>query len=141
MWKMRRDPLAGYNCFGHVFALRRTALYCPDVELILAEDGFGEIKDPEPVLVGDVVIYSDDSGPTHAAKVDRVDTLVSAQASQGTGVPIVLSKFDDVSGEYEHPIEDSRWHHTSVSVAVYRERKLPPRRKPGWRTAVSSLVP
>jgi hypothetical protein len=147
LWKQRRPPIAGYNCFGHVFANRRTALYNLDVELVLAEDGFGRISGLESIVVGDIVIYSDETGPTHAARVERLERLeqvIVSPTEQGSNppgpIPIVLSKFDDVSGEYEHPLEDYRWDQGQITYCVYRDRHVPPSKKPaGWRDRISTI--
>src|SRR5690606_3266615 len=101
-WDRVRGPVSGYNCFGHVFASRRTSLVEPDVDAILAEDGFGRVNDGEEA-VDDVVVYSDTCGPTHVARVVRVEMHNIVQNS-ASPIPFVVSKLDDVSGEYVHVI-------------------------------------
>ena len=41
-WTPRKDPEGIYNCFGHVLASRRTAVYPDDadIEAILVDDGY-----------------------------------------------------------------------------------------------------
>lgn len=143
-WPTKKEPTAGYNCFGHVFASRRTGLYKVDVDTILYEDGFGRIPNAGDADVGDAVIYSDEDGPTHAGVLIRFDEVeLGLQPGDApTRIPLVLSKFDDVSGEYEHKLADHSWSHPDspiVSTEVYRPRHQPPRKKPGWRGVVSAL--
>ncbi|MBN8611222.1 MAG: hypothetical protein J0L92_11585 [Deltaproteobacteria bacterium] len=105
-YEKRRNPIAGYNCFGLVFALRRAAIErSSDVELVIKDDGYAPV-DPGAEQIGDVVVYDADDGPTHAALVVEIRTLVTLS---GGRVPMVLSKFDDVSGEYVHAIENVEW--------------------------------
>jgi hypothetical protein len=57
-YKRVLEPIAGYNCFGQVFALRRTGLYEDlDLDAILSEDGFGAVADDDHLLVGDVLAH------------------------------------------------------------------------------------
>src|ERR1700743_1651421 len=78
-YRQRRPPIAGYNCFGHAFALRRTAIYDIDRKLldtILAHAGYVEVADPE-IEVGDIVICFDDRAePLHAGEVIRREPLL-----------------------------------------------------------------
>jgi hypothetical protein len=62
LYPPRRPPTAGYNCFGHAFALRRTAIFDDDgtdIDRILVEDGFAPVSDND-AAPGDVVLYSDE---------------------------------------------------------------------------------
>ena len=134
-----RKPVNGYNCYGHVFASRRTALYnltADDVEGILREDGYEEVRADADIRCDDVVVYCDACGPTHVGVITRLD-----QARQ---MPIVLSKFDDCSGEYEHPVDDHTWATLSSIVGrmtrrVYRPRARRPTKKTGWRERLAEL--
>jgi len=147
-WTSRRSPIAGYNCFGHVFACRRTALYGDaDIEEVLCEDGFGEIHNEADWAPGDVVVYFDDDGPMHAGELVRFDHvpigLMDGPQEPQARVPIVLSKLDDVSGEYEHKLaEYTGTHGESLTFKVYRARHSAPSRKPpgGWRGMLASLA-
>lgn len=101
-YRQRRPPTAGYNCFGHAFALRRTAIYDLDrtlLDTILDDDGYAEVADPD-IEVGDIVMYFDDRGePFHAGEVIRREPLLIGLSSAiASTVPIVLSKLDDISG-------------------------------------------
>jgi hypothetical protein len=128
-----RDPIAGYNCFGHVLACRRTSINKPNIELIFCEDGIEEI-DEKLVGLGDVVLYSDAEGPTHIARVSRFVT-----DKYGAKFPMVISKFDNVSGEYEHRLSDVNWDQRpyEISWRIYRERNRDPRKWQDWRSIVS----
>jgi hypothetical protein len=132
-----RPPIAGYNCFGHAFALRRTAIYEIDRSLlatILEEDGYGEVAD-EAIEAGDIIVYFDHRGePFHAGQIIRIDRLLTGSTAT---VPIVLSKLDDVSGEYEHRLDADVWPSMVASRAAYRARQRAPRRH-GWRAVITS---
>jgi hypothetical protein len=138
--RCQRPPTSGYNCFGQTFALRRTAIYeTKYIELILLEDGFGEIKNDDDAQVGDVVLYSDEHGYDHAARIIRHEPLLAF--SEKT-VAVVLSKFDDVSGEYEHRIDDLRWASgRGMLRKIYRDRHDLPRRHPTWRQSLAAIEP
>ncbi|HWO19566.1 MAG TPA: hypothetical protein VNO30_12350 [Kofleriaceae bacterium] len=132
MYTLLKAPIAGYNCFGHVLACRRTSIKKPNLDLIFAEDGIAEI-DPKHVAVGDIVVYSDSEGPTHIARVSRfID-------DNGIRLPVVISKFDDVSGEYEHRMSDVRWDQKPLEIdwRIYRERARDPRKWQDWRTLIA----
>lgn len=130
-----RPPIHGYNCYGLVFAGRRTGLFDElDIEQILCEDGFEMVADAD-AAVGDVVLYRDTRGEhLHAAPILRFDRLLSTGDTQ---VPIVLSKFDSTSGEFEHRIDDSRWSGEPVTRTIHRPRGRLPSRKPGWRAVIT----
>jgi hypothetical protein len=136
-YAVRRPPVAGYNCFGHIFALRRTALYDFDtsvLETILDEDGYGEVHE---AAVGDVVVYFDTKlQPFHAGRVVRFDRLFVGLASNE--VAIVLSKFDDVSGEYEHKIDEDVWPGWVSERRLYRPWQLMPKRRTSWRDLIGA---
>ena len=63
-----------YNCHGLTFASRRTWIYnTNEIDKILKDDKYIEIKDEKDVLPGDIVTYSDESGITHSGIVVQVD--------------------------------------------------------------------
>ena len=133
-----RSFIAGYNCFGHVFASRRTAVYddmAKWVQAVLVEDGFGKIAEQQKCCEDDVVIYCCDDEAIHVAKVVRFESLIVrslGEVNAPARTPIVLSKFFDFSGEYEHPIGDTKWaegcYGGHVSYSVYRARLRTPQR-------------
>ena len=142
----RRPAIAGYNCFGMALAHRRTAITGLDggrldVQRILDEDGYGLVV-PGEELSGDLVVYSDERDATHAARVDRIE-VVQLGLEPPTTRTIVLSKFNDISGEFEHLIDDTswadpRWHYGRVTYRVFRDRSQVPR-GPGWRAALIAV--
>ena len=123
-WPPFRQSISGYNCFGLVFASRRTALYdITVVQLILDEDGYREVPQDE-CSEGDIVVYYDETGPSHAAKVLRVEKISLLATPDGGGGIVrklkVLSKFNDHSGEYVHDIEDTSWCPPQVPITRWR---------------------
>lgn len=104
-WVRRKPPTGGYNCFGHVFASRRTSIYDPKwVDLILREDGYRKISEVE-ALPDDVVLYRQDDGEVcHAVRVVKADEPILI----GSTVPhlLVVSKWSDNGGESIHYLED-----------------------------------
>src|SRR4051812_48949784 len=57
-WRNRRPACGEYNCFGHVFAARRTSIY-EDVEVtkILEDDGYRKLDPNESPKPEDIIIY------------------------------------------------------------------------------------
>lgn len=145
-----RAPIAGYNCAGQVFGCRRTAITGGDTKLddvmktILAEDGLGEVP-YEDLRIGDVVIYSDDTGFLHVARVmdvKRSGSLIAEGNDQGPSF-LLHSKFDDISGEYEHNLEDLRWapfKSSTISKRFFRDRQRAPQRRT-WKAAIARVEP
>jgi len=101
VWKQRRGAVGVYNCFGLVWANRRTAIY-EESELlkILADDGYRSIPVAE-IDLGDVALYrTEQLGILHVAIVVRLDPVGT------TIVPWLLSKWADWSGEDFHSAYD-----------------------------------
>jgi hypothetical protein len=87
--KWRSHPTGIYNCHGMVFASRRTQIHeSSEINKILMEDGYVEIKNDKDVLPGDIVLYLDlESGDIlHSA-------IVIIKPSENMGNPYVLSKW------------------------------------------------
>ncbi len=138
MYKRRLAPVAGYNCLGQVFANRRTALYDDiDFARIVWEDGMAEVLLGD-ATIGDIVVYRiadrpEATAPHHVARIIGFERLALISGSVierdlPERIPVVLSKFDDVSGEYEHRMDDTRWSpNQDLSRTVYRERVRAPR--------------
>lgn len=100
-WINRKPACGVYNCYGMVFASRRTTIeddtQIPDV---LGDDGYREIGEDEAV-VGDLVLYQDQRmGMVHVARITRRGDLKVLYA---------LSKWDSTSGEDEHHIRHHCW--------------------------------
>jgi hypothetical protein len=128
-----------------VFAARRTAIYDDRfIDVILAEDGYRQI-DLNEVRVDDVVIYYSDQGPCHAARIiRREDTaLVLPGVPALSSLPslIALSKFDDLTGEYEHCVDNTEWTTEKVTPRFFRARDQEPRYSREWEQQVRRIEP
>ena len=85
-FKGRLTPI--YNCHGMTFASRRTGIYDDaEIEKILKDDNYIEIKALNDVLAGDVVIYYQDNSITHSGIILSNDIL------NGMRCIFVLSKW------------------------------------------------
>jgi hypothetical protein len=91
-----RSVTATYNCFGHVFAARRTHVFQQDVELILREDGYRQVLEEE-AMVGDIVLYKSNNTIEHVAEI----TEIIVDPLNATKRFVVLSKWGG-DGEYRH---------------------------------------
>ncbi len=108
-WVVRKPATGGYNCAGHVFACRRTAVFESKggesfethVRLILGWDGYRLTERPLP---GDVVLYWADGRRTNLLHLGAVSEVRPLQGGVGDGVPHVLSKWDAGSGECLHHV-------------------------------------
>ncbi len=113
-WINRKPACGGYNCFGMVFASRRTAVLDAEdadaqIDDILGDDGYRPITEAEAV-VGDLVLYKDKSiGLLHAARITRRGDLK---------VLFALSKWDSTSGEDEHHIRHHCWTDAGFEVEL-----------------------
>lgn len=98
-----RSLTAVYNCIGLVFASRRTWVDTSEVEWILQEDEYREVRNDAEAQSGDLVIYRSprDGDVTHAAVIVRVDHDIEKAARH----IYVLSKWG-ADGEYLHRTED-----------------------------------
>ena len=95
-----------YNCFGMVFASRRTRVFPDSIEMILTDDGYTKLSSVESVIQGDLVLYTKDDEYSHVAVV------VTPQFGEG-GVgkrPLVMSQWG-ADGEYLH-----LWDHVNPSL-------------------------
>lgn len=84
----RTGPSGFYNCHGLVFASRRAEIYTPEVNKILHEDCYSEIRPLQDVKPGDVILYYDSDGDIEHSGIvvaePRADTLL---------IPMVVSKW------------------------------------------------
>ena len=102
-WWNRRGACGTYNCYGHIFAARRTAIYeDKEVTQILSDDGYARVSHAV-VAIGDVALYRAAYGLVHAAQIVEV-----GEADPMTRLrPIwALSKWDDGCGEDCHLLSD-----------------------------------
>ena len=101
-WVERKPASGVYNCAGHVWASRRTAILEVDQwELVLQEDNYRRLPDHEPPVPGDLVLYVDTESdePLH---VGEILGLRPGLGSGSRGIPWVLSKWNSTSGEVMH---------------------------------------
>jgi hypothetical protein len=99
-WRPRKPPCGGYNCFGHVWASRRTAIYDTEsVRRILVEDGYRITLNPQ---VDDVALVVEESDVYHVGRVIELRSVNPGSPS----IPWILSKWDDWGGEVLHSVQD-----------------------------------
>ena len=111
-WINRKPPCGVYNCYGMVFASRRTSILEDDqIADILSDDGYRKIPEEE-ARVGDLVFYKDGKiGLLHVARVTRRDTTLAT-------VIFALSKWDSTSGEDEHHVRHHCWLDEALDVQL-----------------------
>lgn len=100
-WEQRKPALGIYNCFGHVWANRRTAIYEPsEIQTILREDGYRQLPDDELPVAGDIALYQDANRGTYL----HVGEVVNVPREEEIQNLRILSKWNDSCGEdYHHP--------------------------------------
>lgn len=106
-WSTRKECCGTYNCFGHVWASRRTCIFkSGQVWRIFQEDGYREI-DHSKATRGDIAVYLMENSTDiwHAGVIELRDIVTEGTNSIGT-VPWVLSKLNAVMGEVFHPLKD-----------------------------------
>jgi len=97
-WKIRKPPTAGYNCAGHVWASRRTAIYeHSEYMKVFADDGYRRTRTPKE---DDLTVYVDEQG--QIAHVARIISLRPGVAATSDPIPVVVSKLNDMQGEFVH---------------------------------------
>ena len=128
-WINRKPATGVYNCFGMVFASRRTSILDNEViRLILKEDGYRRLSTQTDLHTGDIVLYRDCERDDiyHVAMVTRWQPLVMPSDSVGahsrTGACYVLSKWDRFCGEDEHHIEHHCWVDADVQLEYWTDR-------------------
>jgi hypothetical protein len=125
-WIHRKPPTGIYNCFGHVWASRRTAVYEKFDEAVLKvreDDGYRTVDwERETPAVGDIACYWESVNPYRDCS--HVGLVVSVQP-QGKELPPViwiLSKWDDTTGEVVHEASDHIF--KGVRVEYWTDRPL-----------------
>ena len=106
-WVLRKEPCGYYNCFGLVWASRRTSIYeQDDLDRILLEDGYRGLEDPRRCRLGDLALYLDEAGGfLHVGVVAEIRQVVGGGVSR-SGAPWILSKWNDSTGEVLHHYND-----------------------------------
>lgn len=122
-WINRKPACGVYNCFGLVWASRRTAIYDEQsISQILVEDCYRKLRIDEQPLPGDIVLYlqfSEEIRDTfHAALILE---LVAQRGPCGK-VPWVLSKWNGVCGEDIHEIRDIPPSLRNCAIEIWTDR-------------------
>lgn len=126
-WEIRTSPCGIYNCFGQIWAARRTAIYDQSsVDAILDDDQYRLLGQAEPVRQGDVALYSDEPSGNflHAGLVCELRGIVDSNGIRhGAPIPWILSKWNDSSGEVVHHFLDVPWPANEFRVRFYTDRQ------------------
>lgn len=123
-WEPRKPACGVYNCSGHVWASRRTAIYEEsEIEKILADDGYRALRDERPTI-SDLVLYYVNNTLYHVGVVfefRRLDVIVElGDTREVDAAPWVLSKWNDSSGEVLHHVNDVPWADCEVKFITDR---------------------
>ncbi len=106
-WTLRKKACGMYNCFGHIWAARRTCIYdLEGVKTILQDDGYRKLSAGEKPLYGDIALYF---FPPPEAEIWHAGLVCELREFDGldiSPVPWVLSKFGAVYGEALHAAKD-----------------------------------
>ena len=96
-----RSLSSTYNCFGMVFANRRTCIEPDAIPDILEDDGYVAIDSPAAVSPGDIVIYE------RSGEISHVAVVISnnPNCADGSSSIMVLSQWGS-DGEYFHDHSD-----------------------------------
>jgi hypothetical protein len=125
-WELRKAPCGIYNCFGHVWAARRTAIYEESgVETILRDDGYRALNSSENPRQGDLALYCDSvrGSLLHVGIVCELRGLVASDGtSVGIAAPWILSKLNDVSGEVLHHSKDVPYGKGNFELEFWTDR-------------------
>lgn len=122
LWKGRfpriqtRSLTAVYNCVGLAFASRRTCIEPYLVDWLLEEDGFRQVRLPEKIQPGDLVVYRKEQ-PEHVAMVIGFST-----DSFGKRHVLAISQWG-ADGEYIHPVDDVPEEFFGKSVEYWTDRR------------------
>jgi len=97
-----RSSSAAYNCMGLVFACRRTWIDVAELDPILTDDEYRQLRQGECPVLGDVVVYrlSAEGDATHVGIVAQVLPLTAS----GQPVVKVLSQWG-AHGEFVHLVD------------------------------------
>jgi hypothetical protein len=108
-WWERKPATGVYNCAGHVWASRRTAILKPECwRVILKEDGYRSLSSlplAETPVVGDLVLYADTETGEYI-HVGMIMEMRKGMSPESPRIPWVLSKWNSTSGEVMHYVHD-----------------------------------
>lgn len=100
-WQPRIGAAGIYNCYGLVWASRRTSIYeQAEIQKILTDDGYRPLRDGEQPMTGDIAVYTSGDRMVHAGLV------VGEIAGLDGMIPEILSKINDFGGEVIHNAYD-----------------------------------
>ena len=126
-WELRKPPCGFYNCFGHLWASRRTAIYeQAEVDKIFKDDGYRQLALTD-TLRGDVAAYLDPTGQNlyHCGILyERRPLTIPNGTPIGEPTPWILSKWNDSSGEVLHHWNDVPWAEDDFMIEWWTERPL-----------------
>ncbi len=124
-WVLRKPASGGYNCAGHVWASRRTAIYDrfeESVRSILKDDGYRSLGKQGQEKQGDVVVYWDGDRHENILHVGIVSELREGITPQSPKLPWILSKWDDTSGEVLHHYNQVPWNEADYVLEFWTDR-------------------
>lgn len=124
-WRIRKPATGIYNCFGHVWASRRTAVYDQFDRAVLQvrdDDGYRVVDwNCETPQSGDIACYWETINPyKNCLHVGRVVYLVPR--SELPPRVFILSKWDDTSGEVMHESSDLPQNIASARLEYWTDR-------------------
>jgi hypothetical protein len=116
-WEPRKVACGVYNCSGHVWASRRTAIYDqPEIDKILNDDGYRTFRDGEQPALGDLILYYMGESFCHVGIVFELRSInlpglpvIMPGVVPHQPTPWILSKWDDTSGEVFHHWQHVPW--------------------------------
>ena len=91
-------PTGIYNCHGFVFASARTGIDGRDVRMILHDDGYTRVDNPEDTQPGDVVLYVGSRGD-----VEHSGILVKPARESLSSFAVIVSKWGNFT-EWVHDL-------------------------------------
>jgi hypothetical protein len=107
-----RSLTSVYDCMGMVFAARRTTVGIDQLEMILEDDEYQRLPNPDGVRPGDIVVYRDSQGlASHVGLVSSTGPILQ----DGRREIIILSQWG-ADGEYFHRVDDA-----SSAFGTHRE--------------------
>ena len=122
-WTLRKPPCGMYNCFGHIWAARRTGIYeLEGVETILQDDGYRKLSAGEKPLYGDIALYF---FPPPGVEIWHAGLVCELREFSGldiSPVPWVLSKLSAVYGEVLHRAEEVHFPQKDCYLEYWTDR-------------------
>lgn len=127
-WINRKPATGVYNCYGMIFASRRTSIFDDEhdtaINRILDDDGYRKLPETD-ARVGDIVLYRDveTQAVFHVAVVTRRDPFTNGAGAALTRGPChALSKWNDTCGEDEHHVQQHCWTDFDMGIEYWTDR-------------------